>query len=80
MEFGGGADVGEDADVSDDVGLCGGREDSLGSGWARWWVRYRFSRVCGELWEDLPNNLPFLFRFSCDVFLVSLERRSGECG
>ena len=46
MECGGGADVGEDADVSDDVGLCGGGEDSLGGGWARWWVRYRFSRVC----------------------------------
>ena len=80
MECGGGANVGEDADVSDDVGLCSGGEDSLGGGWARWWVCYRFSRVCGELWEDLPNSLPFFFHFSCDVFLVSLERRNGECG
>ena len=28
----GGADVGEDADVSGDVGLCGGVEDGLGGG------------------------------------------------
>ena len=61
----GGADVGEDADVSDDAGLCGGREDSLGRGGARWWVRYRFRRICGELLEDLPNSLPFLRWLRC---------------
>ena len=42
----GGADVGEDADVSGDVGLCAGGEDGLGGGEARWLVRYRFPRVC----------------------------------
>ena len=76
----GGADVGEDADVSGDVGLCAGGEDGLGGGEARWLVRYRFPRVCGELWEDLPNSFPFFLYFSRDVFLVSLKRRSGECG
>ena len=44
-----GADVGEDADVSGDVGLCSGGEDDLGGGEARWLVCYRFPRVCGEL-------------------------------
>ena len=68
----GGADIGEDADVSGDVDLGGGE--------ARCLVRYRFPRVCGELWEDLPNSFPFFLHFSYDVFLVSLKRRSGECG
>ena len=76
----GGADVGEDADVSGDVGLCGGGEDGLSGGEARWWVHYRFPRVCGELWEDLPSSFPFFFHFNRDVCLVSLKRRSGECG
>ena len=31
----GGADVGEDADISGDVGLCAGGEDGLGGGKAR---------------------------------------------
>ena len=52
----------------------------LGVGGTRWWVRYRFPRVCTELWEDFPNSLPFFFNFCHDAFLVSLERRSGECG
>ena len=76
----GGADVGEDADVSGDIGLCREGEDSLGDGGARWWVRYRIPRVCGEPWKDLPNSFLFFFNFGCDVFLVSLKRRSGECG
>ena len=59
---GGGADVSENAYLS-----CGGN-DGLCSGGARWWVHYRFPRVCGELWEDLPNSAPFLFNFRCDVF------------
>ena len=75
-----GADVGEDADVSGDVGLCGGGEDGLGGVGARWWVCYRFPRICEELWEDLPNSFPFFFNFACDVFMVSLKKRSGECG
>ena len=83
-----GADVGKDADFSGDAGLCGrgddglggGGEDGFSGGGARWWVHYRLPRVCGELWEDLPNSLPFFFHFRHDVFLVSLERRSGECG
>ena len=75
-----GADVGEDADVSGDIGLCAGREDGLGDGEARWLVCYRLPRVCGELWDDLPNSFPFFLYFSRDVFLVSLKRRSGECG
>ena len=44
----GGADIGEDADISGDVGLCAGGENGLGGGEARWLVRYRFPRVCGE--------------------------------
>ena len=76
----GGADVGEDADVSGDVGLCAGGEDGLGGGEARWLVRYGFPRVCGELWKDLPNSFPFFLYFSCHVFLVSVKRRSDECG
>ena len=45
----GGADVGEDADVSGDVGLCAGGEDGLGGGETRWLVHYGFPRVFGEL-------------------------------
>ena len=41
----GGADVGEDADVSGDVGLCGGGKDGLGGGETRWLVRYRFPQT-----------------------------------
>ena len=40
----GGADVGEDADVSGDVGWCGRGEDGLGGEGARWWVHCRFPR------------------------------------
>ena len=36
-------------------------------------MHYRFTRVCGVLWEDLPNSLPFFLHFCHDVFLVSLE-------
>ena len=75
----GDADVGEEADVSGDVGLCGGGEDGLGGGEAKWLVGYSFPRICGELWEDLPNSFPFFLYFSRDVFLVSLKRGSGEC-
>ena len=74
------ADVGEDADVGGDVGLYGGGEDGLVGGEARWLVHYRFPRVCGELWEDLADSFPFFFYFSRNVFLVSLKKRSGECG
>ena len=66
------------ADVSEDANLSGGGGDGLGGGGARWWVRCRFPRVCRELWENLPNSLPFFFNFHCDVFLVNLERRCGE--
>ena len=76
----GGADFSENADVSEYAGLSGGGDDGLGGGGARWWVHYRFLRVCWELWEDLPNSLPFFLDFRPNVFLVSLERRSGECG
>ena len=65
---------------SEDANLNGGRDDCLGGGGARWWVRYKFFRVCGELWKDFPNSLPFFLNFRHNVFLVSLERRSGECG
>ena len=76
----GGADVGEDADVSGDVGLCVGGEDGLGDREATWLVCYGLPRVCGELWKDLSNSFPFFLYFNRDVFLVSLKRRSGECG
>ena len=76
----GGADVDENADVSGDADLCGGGEDGLGDGEARWLVRYKFPRVCGEFWEDFPNSFPFFLYFSRDAFLVSLKRRSGDCG
>ena len=39
----GDADIGEEADVSGDVGLCGGGEDGLGGGEAKWFFLY-FSR------------------------------------
>ena len=68
----GGADIGEDADVSGDVDLGGGE--------ARFLVRYRFPRVCGEFWEDLPNSFPFSLYFSRNMFLVRLKRGSGGCG
>ena len=68
----GGAKVGEDADVSSDVSLCGGGEDGLCGGEATWLVRYWFLKVCGELWEDLPNSFPFFLYFSCDVFFFFL--------
>ena len=71
---GGGVDVSEDADLS------GGEDDGLGCGGDRWWVRYRFARVCQELWEDFPNSLPLFFNFCRNVFLISLKRRSDECG
>ena len=59
-----GADVGEDADVSGDVGLCSGGEDGLGGGEARWLVCYRFPRVCGELWVGRPpKQFPILSPF-----------------
>ena len=77
---GGGTDIGEDADVIDDAGLCSGGEDGLCGGGVRWWVRYRFPRACGEVWEDLPNSFLFFFHVSRDVFLVSLKRRSVEFG
>ena len=72
---GGCADVSEDADLSDEG------DDGLGGEASRWWVRYRFPRVCRELWEVLPNSLPFFFNFHRYVLLVGLERRSSsECG
>ena len=74
-----GADISEDAVVSEGAGLSGG-DDGLGVGGARRWVHYRFPRVCGELWEDLSNSLSFFFNFCRDVFLLNLERRSGEYG
>ena len=40
----GDSDVGEDADVSGVLGLCGGGEDGLGGGEARWLV------VTGSPW------------------------------
>ena len=68
------------ADVSEDADLSGGGDDGLGGGASRWWVRYRFPRFCRELWEVLPNSLPFFFNFYRYVLLVSLEKRSGEYG
>ena len=67
-------------DVSKDADLSGGGDSGLGGGGARWWVRCRFPRVCREFWEEFSNSLPFFSNFHCDVFLVSLERRNGECG
>ena len=64
----GGADTGEDSDVSGGVDLCVGGEDGLGGGEARWLVHYRFPRVCGELWEDLLNSFPFFLYFSSDFW------------
>ena len=40
---------GGSAGVSEDADLSGGGDDDLGGEGARWWVRYRFTRVCGEL-------------------------------
>ena len=54
-------------DVSEDPDLIDGGHDGLDSGGARWWVRYRFPRVCAKLWEGFPNILPFFFNFYCDV-------------
>ena len=54
-------------DVSEDPDLIDGGHDGLDSGRARWWVRYRFPRVCAKLWEGVPNILPFFFNFYCDV-------------
>ena len=67
------------ADVSEHANLNGGGDDGLDGGGATWWVRRRLSSVCGEPWEDLPNNVPFFCNFHGDVLLVSLERRTGEC-
>ena len=60
----GGADVSEGAALSE---VDNGR--GLGGGGTRSWVRYRFLRVFGELWEDFLNILPFCFNFYRDVFL-----------
>ena len=62
-------------EVREGVNLSGG---GFGGGGTRWWVRYRFIRVCRELWEDLSYCVLFFFNFRRDVFLVSLERRTGE--
>ena len=42
--------------VKEDVDLSGGGNDGggFGGGKTRWWLRYRFLRVCRELWEYLP--------------------------
>ena len=53
---------GDGVDVSGDRDLSGGGDEGMGGGAARWWVRYRFARVCRELWKDLPDSLLFLFR------------------
>ena len=71
---------GDGADVIEDANLSGGGDNSLDIGGARWWIHCRFPRVRRELWEDLPDNLLLLFNFHCYPFLVSLERRNGECG
>ena len=63
-----------------DADLSIGGDDGLRGGRANWLVRCRFSRVCGELSDDFPHGLPFFLDFRRDMFLVSLERRSGECG
>ena len=60
--------------------MSGGGDDGLGGGGAILLVCCRFPRVSGELWKDLPNGLPLFFDFFRDMFLVSLERRSVECG
>ena len=39
----------------------------------------QFPRRCRELWKDHPDSLELFFDIRRDVFLVSLERRSGEC-
>ena len=62
-------------DVSDDADL---RNDGFGGEGARWWVRYRFPGICGELLGGFSNSLAFFFNFHGDVFLVSLERRGDE--
>ena len=58
----------------------GGGDDGLGGGGGEMLVGCRFSRVCGELWEDFPHGLPLFLDLRRDMFLVSLERRSGDCG
>ena len=68
-----------DVDFSEDADLSGGGDNDLGGGRARFWVRYRLPRVGREFWEKFPNSPQFFFNFCCDVFLISLERRSGEC-
>ena len=75
----GGADIGEDADVSGDVGLFGGGEDGLYGGEVKLFVHQRFPRAGRVLCKEFPNRLPFFLYFSRDMFLVSLNRRSGEC-
>ena len=66
-------------DVSEDVDLSGGAHYGVGLGGveARWLVRYRLPRVCGEVWEDFPNNLGKIFPAMC---FCSARRRSGACG
>ena len=56
--------------VSEGDDLCGAGDDGrdLGGGGTRWWVCYRFPRVCRELQENLPNSLQFFFNFLGDVF------------
>ena len=66
-------------DFIEDVDLSGGGDNGLGCGGARCYVRYRLPRVGREFWEKVPNSPQFFFNFCCDVFLISLERRSGEC-
>ena len=62
LNMGCGGAVGEDAGISDDAGLCGGGEDGLVGGGARWWVCYRFPRVCVALGRP-PKKSPILFPF-----------------
>ena len=51
-----------------------GGDDGLGGGGAKMLVCCRFSRVCGELWEDFPHGLPFFFDFHRDMFVVAWKR------
>ena len=66
-----GSDVGEDADISDGADLCDGGKDGLGF--------VTGSPVFAESSGKMSQTVSHSFSISAAI-LVSMERRSGECG